>query len=49
MKVNEKLLQKAIEWVLKNKPERSNEDCYILGVYEAMKKEVEKANKMVNA
>ena len=41
-KENETLLQKAIEWVLKNKPERSNEDFYIVGVYEAMKKELEK-------
>ena len=42
MKENKELLQKAIEWVLENKPERSGEDYYILGVYEAMKKESEK-------
>ena len=48
-KENEKLLQKAIEWVLENKPERSDQDFYIIGVYEFMKKEAEKENKMVNA
>ena len=41
-KENQKLLQTMFEWVLENKPERINEDYFILGVYKAVKKEQKK-------
>ena len=41
-KVNNELLEKAYEWVSENYPERLDQDGFIIGVYNAMKKDAMK-------
>ena len=43
-KEDKKILEKAYEWVYVNAPKHLQNDGFIIGVYNTMKKEVEKEN-----